>query len=760
MLTSNHLTSTVALDKTVRILSTTAGGLVRTGKLRNPESNDRTVSSFTLCFRSDLTVLDDTKVFGFADDVLIIGLRTMWPDIFFSFLTTSYLLPFSWEIFAWSSICLSFANSTGILNLVKDGEIMKLENQDPLMLKTNSLTRLAILKSFRIGQYAEDRNGFSGSIADLNIWDREISLEHMIRWTKCQSTEEGTLLSWSNSQWELKGYEETNSTFSQLCHSVESQELIFLTKSSYNQANHICRNFNAEAEVCENEETQRRMTAGMVLHPECEGRFWCGIDDLEEEGTWANVNTGNTIGNFRPWGTGEPNGLLQENCVETRITLKEDSPSYLWNDANCEKSQRCFFCQLPQEPVLHLRGVSSCDSNYFDIKYKRSSSLSGNKYILSGYTGSEITWNETGRSWILTSRTKDPEVYGTFTHLVSQYPFGRHQWKFFNPHCLEENLKTLHLTACGPDNFNCNDGTCVSLSQRCNLEMDCPDRSDEMDCTFLDIPRWYLPDIKPPPLKKEQKTKNEIEVRVFVLQILDIDIVKLTFQTQFRLDMHWYDSRLSFRNLKSDQFNNWVTQNEFKSIWVPTIKFQNTESLLTTINDNKASVTIKKLGNQTTNNLETLENYVTFSGSENKLMVSRTYNIKFICNYNLRWYPFDSQICSMNLTLVKSEDSNFLELVILDDMKNLVPVEVSQYLIREINVKYDTFENGTRGVVVQFVMGRMIISQVMTIYIPTLLIIMVSYLTTFFNNSKWFGHIITINLTAMLVLTYIIPRIC
>ena len=24
--------------------------------------------------------------------------------------------------------------------------------------------------------------------------------------------------------------------------------------------------------------------------------------------------------------------------------------------------------------------------------------------------------------------------------------------------------------------------------------------------------------------------------------------------------MHWYDSRLSFRNLKSDQFNNWVTQ--------------------------------------------------------------------------------------------------------------------------------------------------------------------------------------------------------
>jgi hypothetical protein len=52
-----------------------------------------------------------------------------------------------------------------------------------------------------------------------------------------------------------------------------------------------------------------------------------------------------------------------------------------------------------------------------------------------------------------------------------------------------------------------------------------------------------------------------------------------------------------------------------------------------------------------------------------------------------------------------------------------------------------------RGVVVQFELGRMILSQMMTVYVPTLLIMTVSYLTTFFNNRQWFGHIITINLT-------------
>jgi hypothetical protein len=55
-----------------------------------------------------------------------------------------------------------------------------------------------------------------------------------------------------------------------------------------------------------------------------------------------------------------------------------------------------------------------------------------------------------------------------------------------------------------------------------------------------------------------------------------------------------------------------------------------------------------------------------------------------------------------------------------------------------------------RGVVVQFELGRMILSQMMTVYVPTLLIMTVSYLTTFFNNRQWFGHIITINLTVRL----------
>jgi hypothetical protein len=47
-----------------------------------------------------------------------------------------------------------------------------------------------------------------------------------------------------------------------------------------------------------------------------------------------------------------------------------------------------------------------------------------------------------------------------------------------------------------------------------------------------------------------------------------------------------------FKNLKNDEFQNWVTHNESASIWVPTIKFDNTDAKYTTLNDDKASTSV------------------------------------------------------------------------------------------------------------------------------------------------------------------------
>ena len=45
------------------------------------------------------------------------------------------------------------------------------------------------------------------------------------------------------------------------------------------------------------------------------------------------------------------------------------------------------------------------------------------------------------------------------------------------------------------------------------------------------------------------------------------------------------------------------------------------------------------------------EDIEVFAGYENSIVISRVYSIKFFCEYNMRWYPFDQQTCNIDLTM-------------------------------------------------------------------------------------------------------------
>ena len=38
-----------------------------------------------------------------------------------------------------------------------------------------------------------------------------------------------------------------------------------------------------------------------------------------------------------------------------------------------------------------------------------------------------------------------------------------------------------------------------------------------------------------------------------------------------------------------------------------------------------------------------------YTGSENPLVYQRKYQQRFYCTFNFRWYPFDTQECSIDL---------------------------------------------------------------------------------------------------------------
>ena len=79
-------------------------------------------------------------------------------------------------------------------------------------------------------------------------------------------------------------------------------------------------------------------------------------------------------------------------------------------------------------------------------------------------------------------------------------------------------------------------------------------------------------------------------------------------------------------------------------LWIPTLGFHNTEAKQSTVSDANSSINIIKEGNYTLSALSSLENAEEYRGAENKINLTRTYDINFICNYHLFWYPFDEQV--------------------------------------------------------------------------------------------------------------------
>ena len=304
------------------------------------------------------------------------------------------------------------------------------------------------------------------------------------------------------------------------------------------------------------------------------------------------------------------------------------------------------------------------------------------------------------------------------------------------------------MSTCDADQFTCDDGNCVQLDLQCDSVGHCEDVSDEKNCQLVSLDaNKYLKGKPPTPT---DSNKFPVNVSIDIMSVLDIQEVGSVLKLLFVLDLTWFDNRLQFYNLKADESMNSLTKEDQQVIWTPTVLFANTEKQITSKNDEKSFVIVKRLGSSTKSGNEYDEDIQIFEGGENTLRLSRAFDIEFICEYDMRWYPFDSQTCFI-VTKMEGNSGKFVDLV--DEIiKYTGPKELTQYFVKSVKMGIQDFRQLKEALVVSVTLGRRLLGTILTIFLPTVLLNLIGHATNFFK-AFFFEAVVTVNLTVMLVLT-------
>ena len=158
----------------------------------------------------------------------------------------------------------------------------------------------------------------------------------------------------------------------------------------------------------------------------------------------------------------------------------------------------------------------------------------------------------------------------------SDIPMGRQKWdlKQGNTICNNEIGSSIQLTfsPCYPGKFTCDSGQCIPLEERCNIELNCEDKTDEDNCVGLKTGSKYAKGKIPVSVTAEPTI---IYFNVSLLAFPSISTKDTKFSIDFYLNIRWHDLRLDMWDLDHDFAKNSLSKEEIDTLWMPELGFVN-----------------------------------------------------------------------------------------------------------------------------------------------------------------------------------------